>query len=139
MSANNKTSVFKYKSLLAERSDGFAAICSWRERNRSRIRYVWPVNELKNNSRGDKRVSCNFSTQSMYSYGKTPFHVRKSKSSALSLQNSERTIFNLSLSRYDANLSRLVFRNLKESMNLNFTIFLKILFIFVFAIDMFNE
>ena len=57
----------------------------------------------------------------MYSYGKTPFHVRRS--SALSLQNSKRTIFNLSLSRYDANLSRLAFRNLKESMNLNFTSF----------------
>ena len=49
------------------------AIHSQRERNnRSRIR-----NRLstKNNSCGDKRVSYNFSTHSMYSYGKTPFRV----------------------------------------------------------------
>ena len=99
-----------------------AAIRSQRERNRSWIRYRLSTN-WKNNSRGGKRVSCNFSTQSMYSYRKTPFRVRKSKSTALNLQNSEYTIFNLSLSRYDANLLRLVFRNLKESMNLNFTPF----------------
>jgi len=39
---------------------------------------------------------------------------------ACKIQN---TIFNLSLSRYDANLSRLVFRNLKESIKHKFTHF----------------
>jgi len=48
---------------------------------------ISPVNELKN-SRDGKHVFCNFSTQSMYSYEKTPFRVRRSKSFALSLQNS---------------------------------------------------
>jgi len=53
-------------------------------------------------------------------FGKTSFHVSNSNSSSDNVGNLKRMIFNLSLSRYDANLSRLAFENLKESMNRNF-------------------
>jgi len=61
-----------------------------------------------------------FSTQSMYSYRKAPFRVNRSKFSADKLQNSRYNILSLSLLRTDANLSRLVLRNLHESINHNF-------------------
>ena len=52
----------------------------------------------------------------MYSYGKIPFRVSKLKFSVDNLQNSRCNIRSLSLLRKDANLSRLVVRNLYESM-----------------------
>ena len=94
------------------------AIRSPRERNRSRIRYR-PLTNCKKCS--GKRVSCNFSAQSTYSYGKTPLRVNNSNSSSGSVENFERIIFNLFL-------SRLVLRNLKESIKRNFTQFLWELF-----------
>jgi len=112
-----------------------AARYSRRERNRSRIWYHPSTNCWKN-SRGGKRVSYNFS-QSMCSYGKTSLRVSNSNSSSenLFIENLERTIFNLSLSKYDANFSRLILRNLKKSIKLNFSKF----FSFLSLIDMFSE
>jgi len=51
------------------------------------------------------------------------------------VENLERTIFNLSLSKYDANFSRLILRNLKKSIKRNFSKF----FSFLSLIDMFSE
>jgi len=120
-SANNKTSVFKYKSL-AERSDreSLPYACSRREHNRSRIRYRlltnWKIIRAMVSACPAifRRSQCIRTERHLFVW---------EDRNPLRLQNSERTIFNLSLSRYDANLSRLTFRNLKESMNLNFTSF----------------
>ena len=121
MSANNKTSVFKY-IVLAERSDG-ESLSDVRGVSVIALGQASPVNELKNNSRGGKCMSCKFSAQSMYSYGKTLFRVSNLNSSSNNVGNCECTIFNLYLSRYDVNLLRLALRNLKQSMNLNLTQF----------------
>jgi len=51
----------------------------------------------------------------MYSYGNIPLCVNRSKFFAL--KNFDRVIFNLSLSRYDANFSKLDVKNLNESIN----------------------
>jgi len=59
----------------------------------------------------------------MYSYGKMPFRVSKYKFSADKLQNLRCIIRNLSLLRYDANLSKLEVRNLYESIKRNFMLF----------------
>ena len=56
----------------------------------------------------------------MYLYRKTSLRVSNSNSSSDSVENLERMIFNLSLLRNDTNLSRLVLKNLNESMNYNF-------------------
>jgi len=57
----------------------------------------------------------------MYSFGNIPFRVSRSKSSALRLRNSDYVIFNLFLSRYDANFFKLDAKNLQESIKRNFT------------------
>jgi len=59
----------------------------------------------------------------MYSYGKMPLRVSKSKFSADNLENSRCIIRSLSLLKYDANLSKLEVRNLYESINRNFMLF----------------
>jgi len=68
-------------------------------------------------------MSSNFSRQSMYSYGKMPLRVNKSKFSADNLKNSRCIIRSLSLLRYDVNLSKFEMRNLYESMKRNFMLF----------------
>jgi len=66
------------------------------------------------------RFPPNFLTQSVYSYGKMPLRVSKSKFSADKLQNSCWIIRSLSLLRYDANLSKFKVKNLYESIKRNF-------------------
>jgi len=68
-------------------------------------------------------LSSYFSTLSLYSYGKIPLRISKSKFSADKLQNSRCIIRSLSLLRYDANLSKLEVKNLYESIKRNFILF----------------
>ena len=90
--------------------------------NRSQI----PCHPLKNYKKNyGNSVSSIFSTQSTYSYRNISFRVSRSKSSVL--RNSDRIIFNLSLSRYNANFSNLDARNLQESIKF-YTSFLLLIF-----------
>ena len=93
-------SFFKYRSLFSPsvRIENR----SQRERNRSRIRYRssmnWKIIRVVVST-----CPVIFQRSQRTRNGKMPFCVKRSKFSALSLQNSECTIFNLSLSRYDTN------------------------------------
>jgi len=64
----------------------------------------------------------------MYSYGKTPFHVKRLKFSSDKLENSHCSILSLSLLKKDANLFKLEARNLYEFINRNFKQFFFIIF-----------
>ena len=79
---------------------------------------------LTNDSRDGNSASFSIFQRSqrtlLHSYKNIPLRVSKSKSSKLRLRNSDRVIFNLSLSKYDANFSKLILRNLNKSINRNF-------------------